>query len=82
MYDKSPRCQQELPEVPAEHGSPSLSLLAKQPEEAIRLEDVARQEFIFKAHLFIDLGNMDKVKTMPCWWALMQHHGGPTRLLD
>ena len=68
--------------MPAEHGSPSLSLLAKQPEEAIRLEDVARQEFMSKAHLFIDLGNMDKVKTIPCWWALMQHHGALTRLLD
>lgn len=56
--------------------------LAKQREEAIRLEDAAREEFSSKAHLFIDPGNMAKVKTRPCWWALMQHHGAPTRLLD
>jgi FRG domain-containing protein len=56
--------------------------LAKQREEAIELEDEARQEFMSRAHLFIDAGNMDKVKTIPCRWALMQHHGAPTRLLD
>jgi hypothetical protein len=56
--------------------------LAKEREEALSLEDAARQEFMSKVHLFIDPGNMTKVKTIPCQWALMQHHGAPTRLLD
>lgn len=52
------------------------------PDRARALEDAARREFMSKAHLFIDAGHLAKVKTTPCWWAIMQHHGAPTRLLD
>jgi|SRR5829696_6018106 len=56
--------------------------LADRAEEVLALEEEARDEFKSKAHLFIDAGHLEKVKTNPCWWALMQHHGAPTRLLD
>ncbi len=52
------------------------------PEEAIELEKAAREEFIYNAHLYVNADLLNKVKTHPCWWAVMQHHGAPTRLLD
>jgi hypothetical protein len=32
--------------------------------------------------MFVGAPLLSKVWTTPCWWALMQHHGAPTRLLD
>ena len=49
---------------------------------AVGLERAARDEFKSKAHLYVKPHLLEKVKTNPCWWAVMQHHGAPTRLLD
>jgi FRG domain len=48
----------------------------------IDFETAARMEFRSKAHLFVSPPLLEKVKTIPCWWAIMQHHGAPTRLID
>jgi hypothetical protein len=51
-------------------------------DEIIRLEQYALREFRSKAHFFVNPALLGKVRTTPCWWALMQHHGAPTRLMD
>lgn len=57
-------------------------LLGLTPQQAIELEIAAQNQFKHKAHLYANAALMEKVKTFPCWWAVMQHHGAPTRLLD
>ena len=59
----------------------SSSGLGLSAESAVGLEKEALKLFQSKAHLFVRSHLLEKVKTIPCWWALMQHHGAPTRLI-
>lgn len=49
---------------------------------ALGVETEALRVFKSQAHLFVRPELLAKVFTTPCWWAVMQHHGAPTRLLD
>ncbi|HUJ87217.1 MAG TPA: FRG domain-containing protein [Burkholderiales bacterium] len=51
-------------------------------KEALQLEEQALGIFRCKAHLFLSPTLLAKIYTKPCWWAVMQHHGAPTRMLD
>ncbi len=51
-------------------------------EKAFRVEKEALRAFKSRAHLFVPAHLLEKVRTTPCWWALMQHFSAPTRMLD
>jgi hypothetical protein len=45
-------------------------------------EQLAYRRFVGQAHLFLDPSTLPGEKSLLTWWALMQHFGCPTRLLD
>lgn len=54
-------------------------------EEALEVERVSLNEFRAQAHLHLSaavLPNTFPKAALPEWWALMQHHHAPSRLLD
>lgn len=52
------------------------------PEEAIAIEARATVEFREHAPAVLSGGAFPRPQNGPQWWALMQHYGAPTRLLD
>lgn len=50
-------------------------------KEAVALESSLRQQFEAEAHLHLSPSVLAEGDFI-AWWALMQHHGCPTRLLD
>ena len=52
------------------------------PKEAVRLESDLEQEFLGQAHLHLNPWVLEKEDDVMALWALMQHYGAPTRLLD
>ncbi len=49
---------------------------------AIAIEKAALREFMSQAHLYINSSDLPQLNDLLAWWALMQHYGAPTRLLD
>ena len=52
------------------------------PEHALEIERMAFEKFFAQAHFFLDPSTLPKRCSLLAWWAIMQHFGCPTRLLD
>lgn len=50
--------------------------------EAAQIEEDCRRMFSGRAHLHVPEVTAPQTDSREDWWALMQHHGAPTRLLD
>lgn len=50
--------------------------------EAEQIEEDCRRLFAERVHLHIPAEGVPKANEQLDWWALMQHHGSPSRLLD
>jgi len=50
--------------------------------QALELETLALREFQAQAHLHVQLAVLPPKNDIFAWWALMQHHRAPTRMLD
>jgi len=51
-------------------------------ESRIDIEQAAMTQFQQQGHLLLGSGSPPKPDDLHGWWAYMQHHGAPTRLLD
>ena len=59
-----------------------LATLNAPSDQTVDLEKTAFDKFFSQAHLFLDPSTLPERCSLLAWWAIMQHYGCPTRLLD